>query len=87
VSTANYQLFSRAGSVLVLFAVVVEYRRLPLHQERLEKGEILASGYVRYKKWSGTFQIIGVIAHISIILGTLIAGYGDIFIDFIKQLM
>lgn len=74
--------FARSGSIMVLLAAIVEYRRIPLYQERLAKGEVLASGYVRRHEWSRLFKSVGLVAHVSVVLGTFIWGYGDVLLQY-----
>lgn len=82
--SAGTDLFARAGSVLVLVAVIAEYRLLAsknafhsLQLTALENGHKVDFGIQHPNKrhlWlEGS-------AHISTIVGTLIWGYGDLII-------
>jgi hypothetical protein len=78
-NTDNGLWFSRSGSVIVLICVIVEFRLGNLRQlgfENAQKAvqhEIVSSGMLpEHKKLFSWF------AHLQIIIGTLIWGYGDL---------
>lgn len=76
--------FRRSGSIMILLAVIVEYQNATL-QQRINEKATLGSGTVgggvapldqpHYRRWLVN------IAHFTIIVGTMIAGYGDILIN------
>lgn len=76
--------FRRSGSVMILLAVIVEYQNATL-QQRINEKATIGSGTVGggvapldqpgYRRW------IVNIAHITIVVGTMIAGYGDVFVN------
>ncbi len=71
--------FSRSGSVIVLLCVIVEFRLGTLRQlgyktaQRAFPHDIVSSGMLPIHK-----KLIELIAHVQIIIGTLIWGYGDL---------
>ncbi|HED08569.1 MAG TPA: hypothetical protein ENI57_10675 [Ignavibacteria bacterium] len=75
-------LFSRSGSLMVLFAVIAEYNLLSgrdkYHSEKLKKysrGEQVNFMEIHPKKGH---QYLETTAHITVIIGTIIWGYGDL---------
>ena len=78
----NEALFSRSGSLMVLFAVIADYDMLrtrdDYHSEQLNKH--LQGVRVDFKDIhpSKSHQHLETAAHITIILGTIIWGYGDL---------
>lgn len=71
--------FSRSGSVIVLLCVIVEFRLGNLRQlgyedaQKASQHDIVSSGMLPIHK-----KLIGWIAHVQIILGTIVWGYGDL---------
>ena len=70
-------LFSRAGGVLFLFAVIVECRHVIMVRENDTKLEKLATAPYKYR-WSATWKAAGLLAHFSILTGGLVWALGDI---------
>ena len=75
-------LFSRSGSLMVLFAVIAKYNLLgerdKYHSEQLQKysrGEQVNFIEIHPKKGH---QYLETAAHITVIIGTIIWGYGDL---------
>lgn len=71
--------FSRSGSVIVLLCAIVEFRLSSLRQKSYEdpkfalKEGIMTSGMLPpEKKW------VSIFAHIQVVVGTIIWGYGDL---------
>ena len=73
-------IFSRAGSIVVLFAVIVEYRHMSLRQRAYKESGWDFSGSVGQYNWSKGFKRLGLLSHITAVFGTLVWGYGDILI-------
>ena len=78
-NTNNGLWFSRSGSVIVLICVIVEFRLGNLRQlgfenaQKASQHDILTSGMLPVHK-----RLIVWFAHLQIIIGTLIWGYGDL---------
>jgi len=72
-------LFSRAGGVLFLFAVIIEYRHIIMIKENDAKIEKLATASDRYR-WSSTWKATGLLAHFSILTGVLVWIFGDMLL-------
>jgi hypothetical protein len=75
-------LFSRSGAMMVLFSMIAEYNLLAVrdnyHNEKLQllsKGEKINFKKIHPKK---SHQYLETIAHITVITGTIIWGYGDL---------
>lgn len=75
------QWFGRSGSLVVLFAVIVEFRNVQLQQRLNDKavessggiGGILApSGQPPFR------QVVIYVAHFIVMIGTIVWGYGDL---------
>jgi hypothetical protein len=75
--------FSRSGSIMVLLAVMVEYHNFKVQQKINEKategsgtigGGVGKIGQPKYR------QLLSGFTHFTIVLGTLIWGYGDLLI-------
>ena len=71
--------FARSGSIMVLSAVIVEYRLFKLYMEEISSSIFIVS----MKKPSPIFisdeqNNISIVAHIFVVCGTLIWGYGDL---------
>lgn len=62
---------------MVLLAAIVEYRHLALQQRGVEETESLTSGLARHA-WSKKWKRSGLIAHLTVIFGTIVWGYGDV---------
>ena len=78
-NTNNGGWFSRSGSVIVLICVIVEFRLGNLRQLGFNDAikafehDILISGQLPETK-----KLICWLAHLQVIIGTLIWGYGDL---------
>lgn len=87
---SDYQgdLFLRSGSILVIFSVIVEYRivmsQVNKHQYKYGTS-IKMSDLASAQNITTGEKLIKLISHISLILGTLIWGYGDIVIKTINH--
>jgi hypothetical protein len=71
--------FARSGSIMVLSAVIVEYRLFKLYMEEISSSIFIVS----MKKPLPIFisdeqNSISIVAHIFVVCGTLIWGYGDL---------
>lgn len=76
----EYLWFARSGSIMVLFAVIVEYK---LNNKTLKSINKKVSASVTYKTPISLLnntqhKYVSIIAHIFVVLGTLIWGYGDL---------
>jgi len=76
--------FSRSGSIIVLFSVMAEYallqERHKVLSDKLENYGGFDAGNVGDIKPKDEYQKQEIAAHITIVIGTLIWGYGDLFI-------
>ncbi len=78
-------LFSRSGSLMVLFAVMAEYSLLrardEYHSDQLKTYS--RGGGVNFKEIhpSKSHQYLEKTAHFTVVLGTIIWGYGDLLIS------
>ena len=66
---------------MVLLGLIVESRQLPLRFINIKNVKVLsvyADGSIRGHTWSKTAERVAVYAHITVLLGTLIWGYGDL---------
>jgi len=74
-------LFERSGSLVVLFAVIVEFRNFNLQQHINDKAAVSSGGLIGIlipTKQPRIRQFIIYTAHMFIIIGTVIWGYGGI---------
>lgn len=74
------EFFARSGSIMVLFSVIIEYRLLSaqnIHIDRKVKTAVY-SGKPTNIKNTKEHKNMSIIAHIFVVLGTLIWGYGDL---------
>ena len=72
--------FSRSGSIMVLLAVIAEFQVNNARMSTAETSsslEIGGSGIVYKRELSPRYNAFTIIAHIEIISGTVICGYGD----------
>ena len=76
--------FRRSGSVMILLAVIIEYQNSTLQQQINERatygsgaigGGVAPLNQPQYRRW-----IINS-AHFTVVLGALVAGYGDLILD------
>ena len=78
----KFNWFARSGSVIVLLAVIVEYRISSHIYEDIQRAQLIQSKVnmsVPMKgKPTNKRKKISIAAHITLILGTLIWGYGDL---------
>jgi len=84
----NYNLFERSGSLVVLLAVIVEFRNSQLQQKLNDKAASLSGGIggILAESKQLTFrQPIILTAHLFIISGTIIWGYGSILQQLFQQ--
>ena len=73
--------FARSGSLLVILAVVVEFRNLTLQQRLNDKAAMSSRGLAGSLVPTGQppiRQIVIVLAHLFVVAGTLLWGYGDL---------
>ncbi len=74
----------RSGSLMVLFAVVAEYNLLKGRDEhhRDQLIEYASTGQVNFDRIhpSKSHQRLETISHVTVIIGTLIWGYGDMLL-------
>lgn len=72
--------FSRSGSIMVLLAVIAEFQVNKARMSSAETSshvEIGGSGVVLKRELSPRYKAFTIIAHIEIVLGSVIWGYGD----------
>ncbi|MDH5409525.1 MAG: hypothetical protein OEY00_13010 [Gammaproteobacteria bacterium] len=78
----DYSWLSRSGSLMVLFSVIVEYNILK-KQQILNEAARSDATYIITKfspvVLGRNLRSIQIAAHYSVIVGTLIWGYGDLF--------
>jgi hypothetical protein len=73
--------FSRSGAILVLLSVIVEFRIGNLQQASNSRAAIVAGlGVPSSSDLPRLTQRLLFFAHISAILGTILWGYGDLFL-------
>ena len=74
--------FGRAGSIMVLFSIIVEFRNMKLQQTLNDKAVNLSggiSGILSPSNQPRYRQILIGVTHIFVVVGTFIWGYGDCF--------
>lgn len=75
-------LFSRSGSLMVLFAVMAEYNLLrtreKYHRDQIRKYSNGNRVNLEEIHPSKTHQYLEKAAHINVVLGTILWGYGDL---------
>jgi len=79
--------FSRSGSLIILFSVMAEYQLIIEKQNYIyllvTKGRIQTEQSIRPKgnfEPSNAHKRKEIATHVSVVIGTLIWGYGDLFI-------
>lgn len=76
-------LFSRSGSLMVLFAIMAEYNLLKVrngyHRDQLKTYAAKKQVNFDHIHPSINHQYQETAAHITVVVGTIIWGYGDIF--------
>ncbi len=76
----GHNLFSRSGSLMVLFAVIAEYNLLATRDKYQNmKLQLLSNGKKINLKIHPKIihQHLETIAHITVVIGTIVWGYGD----------
>jgi len=79
----NGILFSRSGSILVIFSAIVEYRIVmnQIMKQQFTNGMTTSLRTIASApNLTRGEKIIRLIAHMSVLLGTLVWGYGDLLI-------
>lgn len=79
--SSEFHWFARSGSLMVLLAVVVEFRNLNLQQLLNDNSARISrnvSGILRPTKQPYFRQVLINVAHILVVIGTIIWGYGDL---------
>ncbi len=75
--------FSRSGSIMVLFAAIIEYQNLKLQQainEKATEGAGALRGGVGPLSQPRFRQLLSKFTHLTVGLGTVIWGYGDLLV-------
>ena len=73
--------FSRSGSMMVLIGLIVESRQLPLrflNIKNIERLIVYANGSIRGHIWSDSAERVAILAHLTILIGTAVWGYGNL---------
>ena len=74
--------FARSGSIMVLLAVIAEFQVNAARESSVETSSfarIEGAAIVVKRELSPRYNALAKIAHIEIVLGTVIWGYGDCF--------
>lgn len=76
----NGNMFGRSGSVMTFFALVAEF--ISIH--RMNKKHLINACRVKAKKtpwdFSRAYKVVGILSLICALAGTLIWGYGDLWL-------
>lgn len=71
--------FARSGAIMVLFSVAVEFKLTRKHKKKINTSMYLAGrGQPVTARATKEQTLVGNIAHLFIIIGTIIWGYGDL---------
>lgn len=84
----DYEWFGKGGSIIVLFSVAAEYGLTLLQSEEMQKRAPESSGWDAIPlsfAMPKPFGIIRLAAHIFVVVGTLIWGFGDWFLEWVFQ--
>ena len=80
--TVSYHWFSRSGSIIILLAVIVEYRISAHIYDDIQMAQFLQGKIelpIPFKaKPNKQRRCLSISAHTTIVLGTVICGYGDL---------
>lgn len=72
--------FSRSGSIMVLLSVIAEFQVNVARESSVETSstvKIGGSGVMVKRELSPRYKVLAIIAHLEIVLGTIVWGYGD----------
>ncbi len=78
------QWLQRSGSLVVIFGVILEYRFFIVQQKLNEIAQASTKHYgAQPEKYRlpKSRRVIGVLTHFTLLLGTLLWGYGDLLFD------
>lgn len=71
--------FARSGAILVLFAIIVEYRLSKMLQTEINNSNVVAGlGIPAGVSVPKANSILSIVTHITVLLGTIVWAYGDL---------
>ena len=80
--------FARSGAIMVLFSVAVEFKLTKKHKKKINSSMHLAgSGLSVTARATKEQTLVGNIAHLFIIIGTIVWGYGDLILISISKII
>lgn len=78
--------FARSGAIMVLFSVAAEFKLTKKHKKKINSSMFLSgNGFPVTTRSTKEQTLVGNIAHIFIIIGTIIWGYGDLIHNLISK--